>query len=233
MTGWAWRLGSVAVLLVGLAASATAQDEQPPNSNSIVSEGTATVEAAPDYIEFLLVRSVTAASAAEAVYNASQLEGQLDAALKASDLPTPSSREVSGVSFTDVNNPHAASSANVVFPARAYADPKTGLADFAALCDNMVAFAEILSCTVEGPRFSVAAKEELEQSAVARAVEQALTPALGAAMVMKTRIESVDSVEVKELVWNKEPEPRAVESQVTRVTCTAKVRVRYLFSAAQ
>ncbi|MDX9971967.1 MAG: hypothetical protein RBU21_03145, partial [FCB group bacterium] len=130
-----------------MAAPAIAQDEQPLYGNYIVSEGTATVEATPDYVEFMLMRAATAATAAEAVYRAAQLESELDTQLKISDLPTPSSREVSGVSFTDVNNPRAVVSANIVFPARTYADPKTGLADFASLCDGMVAFAQALDCT--------------------------------------------------------------------------------------
>jgi uncharacterized protein YggE len=232
MMKFASRFGAALLLLVAVSASAAAADPAPPYGGYIESAGTATVDAYPDNIEFWLQRTAEGNAAAEAIYAASQLESQLAAQLKTTELPTPTASDVSEVSFLDANKPSAKSTAHLVFSARAYANPKTGLTDFGALCDGMVAFAQSLNCKLEGPSFSSEAKNDLEQTAVARAVEQALNGALGAARVMKTRIDSVDTVTVEDIAWNKDPESRAAQPQVRRVTCTAKVRVRYLFSSA-
>lgn len=220
--------GLLSVLLI--MGFANAQNQAPYAGGGIESDGVATVESPPDYVEFWLHKTAQGATAAETVAAAALFETQLDDQIKTAEWPAPSSKEVSEMSFGDINRPAAKVSAHLTFSARPFANPKTGLADFAKLCDGMTALAKTLACTIEGPFFSVAAKSETEQAAVARAVEQALAPALGAAQVLKTRIESVDSVVVKEVVWNREPDTRAAQPQIRRVTCTARVHVKYLFS---
>lgn len=222
------RLGIGLWLALLAAATGFAQD-QVPAGGYIESEGVATVDAAPDEVSFWLHKAATGASVAEAVYAASQFVVVLDAALEETELPEPSSVEASDVALEDVNRAVANVSAEVTFASRAFLGAEGDVSAFGQLCQRVLDLAAKLDATVEGPVFAVHAREELVQSAVARAVEQALPAAMGAARVMRTRIDSVDTVEVREVVWNRDPESQAAQPQIRRVTCTARVKVRYLF----
>lgn len=217
-----------AALLV-LSVPAAAQDNLAVGG-IIQSEGVATVEAAPDFAGFWIHKTSTGATLTEAIAGVKGFAQALDEQLDAAGLAEPATKAVSDVSIANVNEPTAKVSARLLFPARRFASPEDGLDQFAQLVAGLQAAAKALGGDLEGPYFTVQAEEEIVQTAVARAVEQALPAAVGAARVMRTRIDSVDTVEVTAVNWNQEPDTRAPQPQVRRVTCTARVKVRYIFA---
>lgn len=216
-----------AILAVFLAAGTAPAQVQPP-FGTIESRGVATVDAAPDYVEFWLHRSFSGATLAEAVEGASGFGAQVDAWLKEHDLE-PAEATLSEVAVPTLDESSATVSAYIRFPATSFRSEDDGLAAFATLCDQMRALAQAVGAAVDGPRFGVDAAETMEETAVARAIEMALPHAAAAARIMQARIDRVSHVEIEEVVWNQEPDTPVAQPQVRRITCTARVRVVYGF----
>jgi uncharacterized protein YggE len=87
-------------------------------------------------------------------------------------------------------------------------------------------------CRVAGPYFEAEDAEFAEQETLARATENALYRAEGIARILRTRIYTVDSVEIVGVTWLNEGtlQPEAGDSppSINGVTCRAEVRVTYL-----
>lgn len=221
------HLTAVVLAVTGLGMALHAEAQSAPR-NTISSEGTATVDAAPNFAGFWLHKTVTGASMAEATRTATGWRGVLSERFKSWEGP-PKSIEVSDVSIADATQPIVKLSAYIKFDASRFAAPDEGPQVFARLCDDLLAVAKEQGAQLEGPVLGLDAPETLEQAAVARAMEQALPPAAGAAAIMRTQIASVESVEILSIAWNRDFRSKAPQPQVRRVTCTARVKVTYTY----
>jgi len=233
------RLASVGIALVATIAAVWAAPSVPAEDpggvlrgTRIESEGAATVDASPSYVEFWLHLKASSATIVEAVQGVSGLDASLRAAAADREL-APLSILVSSPAVASMDPPEAKASAQVLFDATRFANLETGPREFAGLCDKVAALAKSLDCTVEGPIFTVADPDVLEQNAVARAVENALPAAEGAAQVMGGYLALVENVEVTSVAWSPEADSRVPQPEIRRVSCTAKVRVVYSFAPLQ
>jgi hypothetical protein len=90
-------------------------------------------------------------------------------------------------------------------------------------------------CRVLGPFFEPADREVHEQETIARATEQALYKAEAAARVLRTRIYTVEKIEVLEIEWFHEaelaPDKDEPVASVRGVPCRARVKVTYVSAA--
>jgi len=141
---------------------------------------------------------------------------------------------VSGIHVPDMEAAEASVSAKLRFNAVRFTDAKEGPALFAELCDQVRALAESLAIPRgfrEGPFLGLADTEPVERAAVALAVENAYPVAEAAADVMGAQIDSVLSVKVLDVTWNKDETWRAPLPDLKFTTCTARVHVTYTFIA--
>jgi len=219
-------LGLVFLMVLSLAAFC----QEGPVS-TIETEGVATVDAVPAYVEFSLHARCPAATLAEAAEAALQFEPNVRKALQAAEL-TPTELAFTGVAVPDISLKVARVSARLRYRANTYTSAEEGPRLFALLCDKMLNLAAGLSCGVEGPVLIVEDKEAIENAAIARATEKAYTPAKAAAQVMSGQIIAVDKVVVQSLVWNKAPGVNTTQPDLQKLTCTATVKVSYAFSPA-
>jgi len=219
-------LGLVFLMVLSLAAFC----QEGPVS-TIETEGVATVDAVPAYVEFSLRAFCPAATLVEATEAALQFEPNVRKALQAAEL-TPTELAFTGVAVPDVSLKVAHVSARLRFRANTYISAEEGPRLFASLCDKMLNLAVGLSYQIEGPVLIVEDKEAIEDAAIARATEKAYTPAKAAAQVMSGQIIAVDKVVVQSLVWNKAPGVNATQPDLRKLTCTATVKVSYAFSPA-
>lgn len=99
------------------------------------------------------------------------------------------------------------------------------------MIQNMREIANAAGCRITGPFFEAEERDVAEQDTLARATENALYRAEGVARVLRTRIYTVDSVEVIEVVWNNEghlqPGIDDTPPSIENVSCTARVKVSY------
>ncbi len=219
-------LGLVSLMVLSLAAFC----QEGPVS-TIETEGVATVDAVPGYVEFSLHAHCSAATLTEATEAALKFEPNVRKALQAAEL-TPTELAFTGVAVPDMSLKVAHISARLRYRASTYTSAEEGPRLFALLCDKVLNLAVGLSYEVEGPVLIVEDKEAIEDAAIARATEKAYTPAKAAAQVMSGQIIAVDKVVVQSLVWNKAPGVYATQPDLQKLTCTATVKVSYAFSPA-
>ncbi len=215
--------------VAGISFPAFGQDV-PPQS-TIETQGVATVDAPPAYVEFWLHASFTGATLVEAVDAAEEFEPRTRDAIKAATLE-PTEMTFTGIAIPSIDKKAARISAKLRFRANTYTSAAEGPRLFAALCDKINAIAAGLPSTVEGPVLAAEDKEATENAAIARATERAYAPAKAAAQVMNGQVIAVDKVSVEGVVWNRAPEMNAAQPDLQKLTCTATVRVNYAFSPA-
>lgn len=215
-----------------LAAVSLAAFAQEAPQSTIETQGVATVDAVPAYVDFWLHGQFTGANLVEATNAAQPFEANVRKALQAAEL-APTEATFTGIAVPDVNAPTARISAHLKFRATDYTGAEDGPRLFAALCGKLATLASGLSCKIEGPTLTAEDKESIEDAAIARATEKAYVPAKAAAHVMNGQVNAVDKVIIESLVWNKAPGVSAAQPDLQRLTCTATVRVSYAFSPAQ
>jgi hypothetical protein len=119
-------------------------------------------------------------------------------------------------------------SAFLRFSAPQYATGEGADQKYAALHDNIEAIAAAAKARTFPEKFEAGETDQVESSAVARAVEKAYAPAKAAADVMTAKILSVGNVSVGKLVWSDERSP-VTDYNIRRMTCTATVNVQYVY----
>jgi uncharacterized protein YggE len=217
-----------AIMLGFLAVSCATLAQETPVP-IIESAGAATVESIPDYVEFWLHHVTPGETATAAANRAVLFEEQVQDAIAEHDL-SPSHVVFSGLSLKDVNRIEFHQSVCLRFPAGSFAIPEKGPTTFAKLTDQIAALARQLECGVEGPSWHVEKKEALEEEAIVQAMENAYPSAKAAASAMNGHVLSVERVEVQSIEWNRDPETRAQQPDLQRITCTARVKIAYAFS---
>jgi uncharacterized protein YggE len=217
----------IAVVCI-IAFTATAQEVSPPR---IETEGVATIDAIPPYVEFWLHADTTGATCAEAMEHAMNVEPEVRKAIQEHNL-SPTDIQFMGFSLPDVKSKEARVSGRLRFSMTSYTTPPDGPKLFAALCDEITVLAASVSCHVEGPILGVEDKDAVEDAAVGRATEKAYPTAKAAAQIMKAQVTSVDKVSVESIIWNTVAGVHATEPTLRRVTCTVRVRVSYTFAPA-
>lgn len=224
------KLGRVLVLGVLLAATgmsgAYAADARDNDSPVIRNRGTATFETRPDYIEFWLERVAEGDSYTQSVESVSAFEARLTRELREREFPA-AHLEVSAPALTFGERPEARVIARLEFLINKLAKLDEAPVQYAELCDSVRRLAGDLDCVVQGPFLKVANPQAAERTAVARAIENALPLAEAAASTMNTQVTAVESVEIMEVVWDRDPEHRGTQPDLFRTACTARVVVTY------
>lgn len=101
---------------------------------------------------------------------------------------------------------------------------------FAELCSDLVSLGRELNVAIGGPELVVEEREVVEQETLKRATENALYKADAIALVLKTQIYEVQSVDVVELVWHDDISDAENGPGLDGVTCSATVSLTYLHS---
>lgn len=219
-------------ILAFLAVSPLAAAAVTQPTATIESEGIGTVEAAPDYAEFWLHRRAAGKSVAESAQNMKAFEAALQKELTDRQL-TPLETRFSSLAVPNAANLETKQSVRLRFSVAKFSNTEDGPAQFAKLCDDVLALAWAVQCIPEGPILGVSNTKPLEQAAVALAAEKAYPAAEAMALVMKMQIFSVDNAKVLSIVWNQDPHSKAPQPDIRRVTCTARVQVCYSYGPSQ
>ena len=222
----------VALAAIGQSSPVSTADRAPVST--IENTGVATVDVPPDDVAFWVHMDAVAAEVT--FLDAMRAVLSFGAAVRkelADREPGPYDLAMSAPAIVEMADAHAVRvSARLQFSMTRFSNRETGPELFATLCDDMVAMARHLECDLEGPVLTVRSPEAVEQAAVALATENALPTAASVAELMNAHIISVDHVAVGECVWNDDPEARATLPDIRRLTCRARVKVRYVFSAS-
>jgi len=218
-------------VLVALVFAAAARGQEAPVS-LIESEGIATVDALPGHVDFWLHRRAEGETLAQATQGALELHDELREQLQTRNL------KHMDLMFSDVAIPRldpkvAHVSARVRFNATSFSTAEEGPQEFAALCDTIIDLAATLKCAAEGPILGVTDADAVEEAAIARAIEKAYPAGKAAAQTMNGQVVAVDKVTIIGTQWNASPDTKAMQPDVRRMTCTAKVKVVYAFAAGQ
>lgn len=215
----------VALLAAAIAPAAWGEIEA---LHAITSEGSAVVSVAPSVVDFWLTSRFAGDSLREAAEKALAFEEKLKELLESRELK-PDSLTVSGVSIPDLKVKEAVVSARVRFALSLYSDAEERSLSLAKLCDAVRELGDALKCSAEGPFLGVAEREGVEQDAVARAVENALSKADAVSSLMDSQIVDVQEVVVQGVEWNPAGEPLPTLPDVQRLTCQARVTVVYRY----
>lgn len=194
------------------------------------SVGEATVEAAPDYIEFWLQVTRTGATFEEAHEASEGLEDRVLEACEALDL-SPMDVKASAQAIGDVDRLEVVRTVRLRYSARVMGSAADSRRHFAWLCDRNRALATQLGGTLEGPILGVNERERIEQSALVRAMERAYPLAQRAASEMQSAVTSVHEADIVKVVWNQDPNWRGPQPEYGRVTCTIKVHMAYTIAS--
>lgn len=234
-----------ALVLVLAAALAHAQ-EGPISYIEVDAEHTVLVP--PNYAEFTIAFTASPASA------------DADAAVKAVDEQIKAFR--AALNEQDIHpveiefstpTPHALTPPAVVAPAKmkfslaGFANPDTGPAQFAQLCDALATLAAKAGAPLHGPELGVEDKESAIRNAAAQAVANAYPLGDALALALSARIDAVEAIKVTEVRWASRPAalpppaasqpepvnapapgaPPALEPNLRQLACTVKVHVTY------
>ncbi|MDQ1256960.1 MAG: hypothetical protein QG656_1560 [Candidatus Hydrogenedentes bacterium] len=219
------RIAVIAFIAAGMALAAGAQTPV----STIQSTGKATVDTSPEYVDFWFHKRVESATFAEAMksvldFGPALRKKMAELQYSAFDLT------LSGPALPNLTLKEAWVSARVRFTMNTFSNIETGPGLFAALCDDMAGLSETLECSAEGPFLNVGNPKAIEQTAVGLATEDALPIAQATAELMNAQIAAVEHVDIEECVWNEDPEIKAAQPDMRRLTCTARVHITYAFS---
>ncbi|MCP4644921.1 MAG: hypothetical protein GY851_31055 [bacterium] len=201
-----------------------------PAPATIDSPGHATMESPADHVEFLFDLRAKGPTAAEAMRGVVGFKQTLTSEIDARQL-SPMLLEVFGPTVPDVAKPEVHAAARVRFSAAPFRESDTGPVAFASLCDALRTIAGRLNCVLTGPVMGVNEKGAVEQMAVAKAIENAYTPAEGAAAIMRSQVISVERVTIDGISWTAPLEPGLPSPGPSKALCTADVTVTYAFLA--
>lgn len=200
----------------------------------VEADGEATVFAPPTQAEFLVefVAPKETESNVAALARVDEAVKAFRAGLNEADLH-PVDFEVSAPSVRNAAIGSASSVARLRFPLGGFANPDTGPAQFADLCDKLAALAMRVHGELTGPLYDVEDRETLLRSAVTEASKVAYPVGDAVALALASRIEYVETVKVTEIIWNKPFEGKNIEPTLKQISCTAKVHVTYAVRPAQ
>ncbi|MBI4556865.1 MAG: SIMPL domain-containing protein [Candidatus Hydrogenedentes bacterium] len=201
-----------------------------PTPYTLETEGTATVETVPDYVEFWLHFKVVGPNLKESAAGAKGIEAKVRKEIEALELK-PLEIAVTGVAIPSLQTIEARLSARLRFGTAEFGQSEEGSSLFGSLCDKIRTLSEAVGATAEGPVVGVSEKKPIEQSAVQKAIENAYPTAEAAAQILRVQIVAVERVRISSLKWNVDPENRAMQPELRHATCTAVVMVFYTFSA--
>jgi len=197
---------------------------------TIETEGVATVDVAPTYAEFWVSATLTGASVTEAMYKAVAFEDSLRAELNTREL-RPTVIETGSAAITNIAQKQVRVTTRLQFPGTTFNNTDTGATTFAALVDDLAETAAKLQGEVTGPVLNVEDTLGVQQAAIQQAIEKAYPVAKSAADIMNGQIVAVGKINVVSVVWNDTAGTPVTLPDTRRMTCTAHVRVTYLFSA--
>jgi uncharacterized protein YggE len=210
-----------------MAVGASAQDV----FYTIESEGSATVDVAPTNAEFIVTAAFTGGTVTEAMDKAQKFEPQLREQFTNRNLQ-PTTINFGGAAIEDMQKKQVRVTARIQFPSSAFNAPdNNGPLQFAGLCDNVMAAAAAVQADVTGPVLGVEDPAAVQQTAIQRAMERAYPSAKAAADIMNGQIVAVGKVNVQGLAWNDTGGSPAALPDSRRITCTAHIRVTYLYSS--
>lgn len=219
------------LIAAGLVAAYGAAGQEVPAS-VIESEGIATVDTAPSYVEFWLHAAPRGATQAEAMESALRFESALRRELDERGVK-PAELVFDPVSIPDVLIKEARVSARLRLSTSVFSSPDMGMKDFAAFCDKIDAMARKLECQPEGPFWGIENTEAIEAMAIGRATEKAYAPAKAAAEILNGQIVAVDQVAVMGVAWNSREKTPAPVPNLRRISCTARVHVVYALTPGE
>lgn len=196
---------------------------------TVYSVGTATDAAVPDYVEFWLHCDSVGDTVKEAVAQARAFAEALPESVTERGL-TPLELRVSRVAVPDANRARALVTGRIRL-ALGGVDAEARADSFATSCEALRTLAAEHGASLEGPELGVTNPGPFERSAIGRAVENAYPHAEAATEVLGARIVAVQAVEVLDVRWNHDPEAKGAQPDIGRVTCTARVRLTYTYSA--
>lgn len=220
-----------ALLCMALFLVSTVSAQEAAPLSAIECDGAATVDTAPTYVEFWLHARSVGATFAEAATKTLTFEQSLRKELETRQL-TFMDLSMSNLAIPNSLAREANISARLRFNAVPLSTGETGPQKFAELCDKVVDISNALGCAFSGPVLGTEDTTAVEEAAIARAIEKAYPSAKAAAQIMRGQIVAVDRVSVVDLTWNKAPDSQAVQPDIRRLTCTARVRVSYAFAAS-
>jgi hypothetical protein len=194
----------------------------------VQSEGRATVEAIPNYVEFWYHVIRDGATVEEAAGKVAELETRLRTIVREREL-SPTEIQMSSLAVPDVRYSEVQRTIRMRFNAISFTDPEKGAARFATFCDVLLDIERTESWILEGPVFGVNNRVEFEQLAVANATKEAFPAAEGIAQALRGNLTSVDSVVILALEWNRVPDAYFPLPNIRTVACSAHVQVTYLF----
>ena len=235
-------LGAACGLVLLFSAPVMAQEALLP---TVKSTGVAEVDVSPEFVDFWVIGEFKEASIAESLNAALKLEAGLAQALKAENI-TP--KEVANHSPTLPllsEQDNGREGENTVFTRTrlrySMADllyNEKGLELFGVLCDKLKTAAAGLELTLTGPAFGVNGTEQVEQQAIAAAIENAYPAAEAAASIMSLHVGSVSAVEIEAVVWTGGLQNRFIRDsfetnpsaygEIERLVCKARVQVTYV-----
>ena len=238
------------VLAIAFLASVSAQEAA---VSYVEADGEATIFAPPTHVEFLATFGVqekaetepAAEKPAETTAKPGEKEGAPAGATNASATAAvdeavrafrkalnefdvhPVDFEVSTPTVRNAAKAEASATARMRFSLAGFANPDTGPAQFADLCDKLAALAKSNHAVLAGPEFEVEDKETVQRSAVTQAIANAYPIADALALALSSRISAVEVAKVTDITWNKPLRETAIEPNLKQVSCTAKVHVTY------
>lgn len=177
-----------------------AQHADAQRNGLVYVNGEATVEATPEHVDFWLHWHRTGDTLAELAEESNGLEETVVEALNSRDL-APRETQVGTLKILNVQEPEAGRTIRLRFQAYTFLQRDEGPANLASVSDALRAIAADLGCHVEGPKFGLRNPTPVEQTAIARALENAYPPSEGAAQTLQTRIVAIESVEVLDIDW--------------------------------
>ena len=193
---------------------------------TIQAEGTATLLAQPERVEFVLKFREEGLTFEEAARKVESVEEALRSALEEADL-SPLEISLGALQIRRLSQPVVEVSAILHFPIRRLVDDADRAAEFAKLCDRINGIARDVKAVAEGPILKVDNPEGFEQEALQRATENALYRADAISAIMKSQIYAVQSVEILGVEWVRSAGDPATAPDLDRLACVAKVNVVY------
>lgn len=194
----------------------------------IESEGLATVETNPDYVEYRMHFRGRAETLSGSIQLATAFETRLKEELETREL-SPIDATVWGPTLPDLSQPEAQATARLRFSTGPFRDLEEGPGMFAQLCEAVMSLGQSLGASVSGPTMGVLKEEPLRQAAVERAVEEAYSDAEAAARINNAQIVAVQRIQILSVSFGDRPDAPGVKNDYRRLPCTARVRVTYSY----
>lgn len=214
-----------AVMIFGTVASIAAAQET--YATLIENDSTATIDAVPNAAVFRLQRQFAGDSLSDVVRDAQSFAPALRTALKEAGYDR-ATLKISGPMIPDAQSKSMRIDAEIRLGLGSSSAEGSRSTAFATAVDKVSAVAAELDCTIDGPTLDVGNRDELENIAVQRAIENAYTRAQAAATVMRLAIVSVDHVTIEAVTWHNRPDQSEYEASADRISVTVDIRIAYL-----